>query len=359
MDHYSTLAIDKGASFDEVKRAYRQLVLLHHPDKTKNDDTMFKAITVAYSVLSDADKRREYDAIGQVYDISDLFEEVARKFTDFVFEHKEPLSEIIVEIPLSRVNSGGSEEVTYQIEEKCTHCDGIGAKNSQDVTTCLACNGTGRDFSTDTVTDSRCISCDGKRHHIKLNKVCIKCKGTTTCKASKTIEVLIPKGVPDGHSKRLAEKGGYNSRKGKNDDVWVVFQYAYSKKGISVHASNDVSITIDVRLEEILTGFVKRIHLYDKPYKLCSMSYLDPSRIRVISGMGLPIYKQNTCGSLYISFNVIYPDKQKFSRYHVIFQQMFKRDKIIPPDDGNMIDLLLQPFHEFEAVNPHVSKVPM
>lgn len=343
MDHYCTLAVAKNATLDEIKKSYRQLVLIHHPDKTKNDDTVFKAITVAYSVLSDAGKRKEYDMAGQVCDISELFEEAARNFTEFVFDERETSAEITVEIPLSSVNTGGSETITFDTDEKCTLCDGIGARSSDDVTTCLECNGTGRAFthiSAEIVAESRCPSCYGRRHHIKLNKVCIKCNGITTCKTTKTIDVMVPRGVPDGHSRRLTEMGGYNSRRGKHDDVWVVFRYTYSKKGISVHAGNDVSITVDVRLDEVLTGFVKRITLYDKPYKLCSISYLDPSKIRVISGMGLPIYKQNACGNLYISFNVIYPSKQKISRYHAIFQQMFKRGTVIrQPDDGDTIDL--------------------
>lgn len=334
MDHYEALGLTKSSTSDEIKKAYRQLVLIHHPDKTQTaDDSVFKNISLAYSVLGDEEKRRHYDLFGSTSnlpDLSDLFDDVlhsARNFTDYVFNK---VQEIDLEISLFDVRFGGVKQIQFKIDEICTYCDGIGAKHVDDVVTCIACKGSGRLFlevAPNLMADIVCSSCQGKKYHIKFNKTCSECDGRAIRSKQKIVDVKIPKGIPDGHAHRLIGKGGYNPDSTLHDDVRVIFKYVYNKKYISVHEGNDVSLTLDVRLDEVLTGFSKHVDLYDdhEQVQFVSNSYLDPTEIILIPNRGLPLYKSDQYGDLYISFNVSYPSKHRLVKYEGIFRQIFKK----------------------------------
>lgn len=350
MDHYVSLGLTKDSTAEEIKKAYRQLVLIHHPDKTKNeDDSVFKKISLAYSVLGDEEKRREYDLFGSMSnlpDLSDLFDDVlhsARNFKEYVFNRNglDDIQEIDLEVSLSEVKNGGVRKLHFDIDEICATCRGIGAKNIDDVVTCIACNGSGHSFleiAPNFMADTMCSSCQGKKCHIKFNKVCVDCNGNALMSKQKSVDVKIPKGIPDGHVHRLLGKGSYNQETTLHDDVRVVFKYVYNKKFISVHDDNDVSVTLDVRLDEVLTGFSKTLRLYDEHVRFVSKSYVDPTEIIVIPERGLPVYKANKNGNLYVSFNVSYPSKNRFVKYEGIFRQIFKKKE---NEDDSVLPLIM------------------
>lgn len=347
MDHYTSLGVSRDSTFEEIKKAYRQLALIHHPDKSQNnDDSTFKELTLAYSVLGDEEKRKDYDMFGSLAnfpDLSDLFDDVlhsARNFKDFVFKRQADILDVTLDISLSSVDEGVIQAATFEINDKCDVCDGIGAKSKEDVTVCITCNGTGHVFAevaANLMADSCCSSCFGKKCYIKINKICAGCNGNQTVLVTKTVDVKVPKGVPDGHVHRLIGKGSYNQSKGEYDDVRIVFHYVYNKRCVSVHEGNDVSVTIDLRLDEVLTGFSKVINLFEKPVEIKSSKYIDPTKMAVIPQRGLPIYKTDLRGDLYISFNVSYPSTKRLVKYHDILLRIFKRKNVESLPSSNVI----------------------
>ena len=258
-DYYEILGVQKGASLDEIKKAYRNLALKFHPDrvsvdKKKEAEERFKEISESYAVLSDPQKRSQYDQFGHAgidsrYSAEDIF-----KGADFgsIFEGAGLGGEMFEEILSSfGVFGGGSRrsgrgfssrgnDLEYEIEisfedaafgvkktisvprhETCGACNGSGAKPGTKKSTCPACNGRGQTMhSTGFFTLSQtCRRCGGEGSTIK--NPCADCGGTGRVRATKKIEVNIPAGVDTGSRLRVQGEGEAGSRGGHPGDLYI------------------------------------------------------------------------------------------------------------------------------------------
>ncbi len=236
-DYYETLGVSKSASDDEIKSAYRQLAKKYHPDLNKTPEAAekFKEINEAYSVLSDKQKRANYDQYGSAdgpqgfgggqgfsggfadsdgfggfEDIFNIFSNFGSRSSARVREEGEDVNINLV-ISFTEAAFGCEKEITVTRKERCKDCNGTGAKTSSDYVTCSECNGTGRVTYTQqtlfgmTRSVGTCRNCGGKGKVIK-NK-CPNCHGTGLKTVSSKIKVKIPAGIDNEQVIRLNGEG--------------------------------------------------------------------------------------------------------------------------------------------------------
>lgn len=225
-DYYSTLGVGKNASDDEIKSAYRSLAKKYHPDLNKTPEAAekFKEINEAYSVLSDKQKRANYDQFGSAdgpqgfgggqgfsgFGGGDFggFEDIFNIFSGFggrgPAQMQEQGEDIMANISITLEESafGCEKEINVSRKERCPDCGGTGAKSNSDYITCSECNGTGRVtrvqqtlFGT-TRTTGVCRNCNGKGKVVK-NK-CPTCRGTGLKLNNTRVKVKIPAGIDNG-----------------------------------------------------------------------------------------------------------------------------------------------------------------
>lgn len=236
-DYYATLGVNKSASDDEIKSAYRQLAKKYHPDLNKTPEAAekFKEINEAYSVLSDKQKRANYDQFGSAdgpqgfgggqgfsgFDSSEGFggfEDIFNIFSNFggrgrAQQAREEGDDINLNLVISFVDAafGCEKEVTVTRKERCESCNGTGAKTDSDYVTCSECNGTGRVTYTQqtlfgmTRTVGTCRNCGGKGKVVK-NK-CPDCRGTGLKTVTAKIKVKIPAGIDNEQTLRIEGQG--------------------------------------------------------------------------------------------------------------------------------------------------------
>ncbi len=250
-DYYSLLGVSRGASDDEIKKSYKRLAMKYHPDRNPNDkkaEGKFKEINEAYEVLSDQQKRSQYDRFGhdgvqmggargaQGFDFSDIFSDV---FAD-VFgggqrrsqsraqsaDKRKPSSiqgqdlEYTVELSLTQAILGCQYQVSFKAHTKCSSCDGRGAK-SDAVNTCPSCNGYGtirrsQGFFT---LEQTCPACGGQG--VALKNPCHKCNSEGRTIEQRKILVKIPAGIRNGQQIRLAGEGGAGVRGGAPGNLFI------------------------------------------------------------------------------------------------------------------------------------------
>jgi molecular chaperone DnaJ len=246
-NYYETLGIEKKATPDDIKKAFRKLAQKHHPDKG-GDESKFKEITEAYSVLSDEKKRREYDNYGQSFngggnpfggfdfsgfgqggvefDFSDLFN---GGFAD-IFGGGAPRARrgrdisIDIEVSFKEAVLGGKREVLISKVSRCDICKGDGGKPGTEMKSCSTCNGSGRVHETRNSLLGQfssvrtCSTCEGSG---KIpTEACDNCKGRGVLKRQEEIRVTIPAGIDGGEMIRMPGLGEA-IKNGTSGDLYV------------------------------------------------------------------------------------------------------------------------------------------
>ena len=236
-DYYSTLGVNKNASDDEIKSAYRQMAKKYHPDLNKTPEAAekFKEINEAYSVLSDKQKRANYDQYGSADGPQGFgggqgfsgfggeggfggFEDIFNIFSNFggrggQAQAREEGEDINEKITISFVEAafGVEKEITINRKERCKDCGGTGAKSNSDYVTCPECNGAGRVTYTQqtlfgmTRTTGICRNCNGKGKVVK--EKCPNCRGVGLKNTQTKIKVKIPAGIDNEQVIRLNGEG--------------------------------------------------------------------------------------------------------------------------------------------------------
>lgn len=274
-DYYETLGVDKTASKDEIKSAFRKKARKYHPDVNKSPDAeeKFKELGKAYEVLMDDDKRTMYDRYGEdglanagyntqgpfdfggFGDLGDIFESFFGG--GFGGSHRsnpnapQKGSDLRIDISLTFEEAVFGVEKNIEIEhlEVCSTCKGSGAKDASEVTTCSTCGGTGQvQQTTRTILGhftqvTICPHCQGKGKVVK--NPCPDCKGQGVKNVSKIINVKIPKGVDDGVKMRVAQEGDAGKNDGPAGDLYVVINVAshkvFKRRGIDIYLEQEIS----------------------------------------------------------------------------------------------------------------------
>lgn len=322
-DYYQILGVEKGASKEEIKKAFRKLAHKYHPDKKGGDEKKFKEAGEAYSVLSDDRKRAEYDAYGrtfngsaggqgfggfdfsgfqgadgQGFDFQDF--DLGDIFGDFFGgggrgQRRGRDISIDVEVDFKDSVFGTKRKVLLTKTSFCTECEGSGAKPGTEKTTCLTCGGDGRVNETRNSifgtfsTVRTCSACHGEGKIPK--EPCAKCHGEGVVNQQEEITVQIPAGIEDGQMIRLSGMGEAVAR-GTPGDLYVKVHVAshsvFKKQG------ENILMNLNVKLTDALLGAEYRIDTLDGPLKLKipeNTNFGDTLRVR---GKGVVL---NTTGS--------------------------------------------------------------
>lgn len=260
-NYYDVLGVDKKASADDIKSAYRKLAKKYHPDLNKGDKTAeqkFKEVNEAYEVLSDDKKRSNYDQFGSAEgnpnfgdffrggnssggfggfsDFGDIFGDIFSAFGGGRSARTvERGDDIDIQINLSFEESafGVSKDLLIPKIEKCSACSGTGAKNGKEFTQCSTCRGTGRVRYTQqtifgtTIQEGPCKECNATGKIIK--EKCTECSGKGYKKVTKTVRVKVPAGIADGQTITMRGEGNAPIRQGVNGDLHIYVRVAPHK----------------------------------------------------------------------------------------------------------------------------------
>lgn len=238
-DYYEVLGVNRDASESELKAAYRKLAHKYHPDKNPSDkaaEELFKEASVAYGVLSDAEKRAQYDRFGhagmgnmgddfgQSVNIQDIFGDI---FGDFFGVNKASKREkgadlkVHLNIAFKEAAFGCEKEIKLKRKESCIECSGSGAKNPKNKISCSMCKGHGeitmqKGFFAISQT---CPQCKGQG--VVITDPCNICKGSGKRSVESSLKVKVPAGIEDGIQLRYAQEGEAGSAKGPKGDLYI------------------------------------------------------------------------------------------------------------------------------------------
>ena len=347
-DYYEVLGVDKSASAEEIKKAYRKMAIKYHPDKNPGDkeaEEKFKEAAEAYSVLSDADKKARYDqfghagvegsgpdfsgGFGNLNDIlNDLFGGAFGGgfggFSGFgggfggqrgqrqqrVYRGRD--IRVRVKLTLEEIAKGVEKEISIEKNVPCSECGGKGAKNSSDIKTCPACQGSGQvqrvvnSFLGQTVTYSTCQQCGGEGKII--SNPCRSCNGTGLVRKRETIKVKIPAGVESGMQLTLQGEGHAAKNNGINGDLLVVIEeheHANLKR-----EGNNLYYTKVISVVDAMLGAEVSIPCLDGDYKIKVDAGTQSGEVVRLRGRGLPsVNGYGGTGDLYVKIAVWIPKR--------------------------------------------------
>jgi molecular chaperone DnaJ len=268
-DLYGILEVDSSASPDELKRSYRRLARQYHPDTNPGDaqaEARFKEISQAYEILSDPDRRANYDRFGSdvgaggnpfgdagsVQDIFDMFfGGMGNRSGQRRGPQPGPDAEMSVEISLDEAAFGASKEVTVTLPQRCGECHGSGCAPGTSPVTCVECAGLGEvrrvrnSILGQMMTTSVCTRCQGQGS--RIDQPCPRCRGEGRENLSTTFSVQIPAGVEDGSTMRLADRGPAGPRGGPNGRLFVHLRVTaderFERSGDDLHHQAHISFT--------------------------------------------------------------------------------------------------------------------
>jgi len=350
-DYYQILGVTKTASPDEIKKAYYKLAHKYHPDKG-GDEKKFKEICEAYQVLSNKEKRSQYDRFGQVFeggaqgpeqgfdfqwawgkpgsdfesafggdsgvefggDLGDIMEEMfgfgaSRKRKNFKRGRD---IEINVELSLEEVLNGKEKSFTLNKYTACLRCQGRGAEPNTKVKECFSCRGTGevqqikKTFFGAFTRYAVCPECGGEGH--RPEKECNVCRGEGRVKGEENIKIFVPAGVDTNQVIRVEGKGEAGKKSGKPGDLYVrIFvkrHPVFARKGDDLYLSVPISLT-----QAVLGGEIEVPTLEGKNISLTVSSGTESGKILRISGKGIPRFQGYSRGNLYVELIIKTPKK--------------------------------------------------
>jgi len=363
-DYYEILGLQRGASTDDIKSAYRKLALKWHPDRwldgseseKKTAEEKFKEASEAYSVLSDPDKKAKYDkfghaglggqgapdfsgGFGNLNDIlNDLFGEGFGGFGGFsgfggfrggagrsgaqqrTYRGRDIRTR--VRLTLEEIAKGVEKEISIERYEPCPECGGKGTKNDSDIQTCPNCNGTGQEqhvsnsFFGQTVTYTTCSRCGGEGKIIK--NPCHACGGSGLIRKKVTIKVRIPAGIENGMQLTIRGEGHAAKHNGINGDLLVLIEEIphpnLKRNGNNLFYSKIISVT------DAILGTEVSIPCLDGTYRTKVDAGTQSGTIVRLKGKGLPSvsgYGSGT-GDLYVKYIVWIPKKLRSNEKETI-----------------------------------------
>ena len=328
-DYYEVLGVGRDAGETEIKKAFRRLARELHPDVNDHDpeaEDKFKEAAEAYEVLSDADRRRQYDAYGHegvrsggyapnfegFGSISDLF---SAFFGGGAGAGRAggPMQggdvAVAVEVDLTDAARGKTVEVAYDATARCETCHGNGAQPGTPIKTCTRCGGAGqiqavqRTAFGQLVRTAVCDVCDGDGR--VPEQPCETCSGRGLVARRATVEVDIPAGIADGQRIRLTGRGHAGDRGGPAGDLYVLVRVREDERFI--RDGDDLVTLADVPAPLAALGTRIEVETLDGPVPLEIPAGTQPGETIVLGGRGMPPLRRGRTGDLRVIVNVTVP----------------------------------------------------
>jgi molecular chaperone DnaJ len=335
-DYYKILGVEKNASEDELKKAYRRLAHEHHPDKNGGDGQKFKEVNEAFQVLGDAQKRAQYDQFGSAAfdqggfgagnpaggfgfdpggfnvnfgDMGDLGDILGGMFGfggRGARQRKGQDIQVDVEIEFLDAVRGVNKKIGLYKQDKCSGCAGNGAAADSKLNTCKTCNGQGRvERAQRTIFGTvqsfvACAECQGTGQ--VPEKPCAKCRGTGAEKRNQEIEINIPAGISDGDAIKVSGAGEYAGRGAHAGDLLV-------RIGVRPHPSferqgNDIYSTVEAAYSMLTLGGKIDVQTVDGASSLKIPQATKPGTVFKLRGKGLPFMRSMGRGDHMITVQV-------------------------------------------------------
>lgn len=335
-DYYEVLGVSKDASKDEIKKAYRKLSKKYHPDINKEEgaDEKFKEITEAYEVLSDQNKRANYDQFGHSgpqggfggqgfggQDFSGFgggFEDIFSTFFGGGGAQRDPNAprkgddlQYTMTISFEEAVFGAEKEISIRKEVKCETCEGSGAKPGSKKKTCHYCNGAGHvAVEQNTIlgrvrTEKVCPVCNGTGEEIE--EPCPTCHGKGTQTKNVKIKVKVPEGVDTDQQIRLAGEGAPGHNGGPQGDLYVVFRVKTSDKFI--REGDDIFYNLKISFPQAALGDEVKVPTLDGEVILTVPEGTQDGKQFRMKDKGVKNVHGYGHGDLFVNINVVTPTK--------------------------------------------------
>ncbi len=331
-DYYEVLGVNKSASADQIKSAYRKLAVKYHPDKNKGDkgaEEKFKEASEAYHVLSNSERKQNYDNFGHAafenggggrggfgnFDFSNHFSDI---FEDFFGEgfgggrrsrrSNSRGSDLRYDLTISleEAFSGKKQDIKFSTSEKCDTCSGTGSKPGHQAGTCSMCGGHGQVRSSQGffTVQQTCPQCAGAGEEI--THPCSSCNGQGKKQASKRLSVTIPKGVDDGTRIRLSGKGEAGSRGGGSGDLYLFINV--HSHDLFKRSDENLFFECPVSIADAALGTSIEIPTIDGgKAKIKIPAGTQSGKQFRLRGKGMPYMRGNDFGDLYVQVNTEVP----------------------------------------------------
>lgn len=353
-DLYEILGVAKGASAEEIKKAYRKLAHKYHPDKPDGDEAKFKEINGAYQVLGNAERRQRYDQFGPGYeqqagargqgfnwedfaraaggaggpfggsqgqrveydfgDFGDIFGDIFGFGRRSGGRTARPVGQDIqmdMTVPFREAVFGTETEVSLYKHVVCTHCTGSGAEPGTKVETCQTCGGRGQVARVQQTilgqfqTASICTDCQGEGKRPEKN--CSVCHGEGRVKQEDSIRIKVPAGISDGETIRVAGKGEPGLRGGQTGDLYITVRVEPEPK--FDRDGDDIHSTVEITFSQAALGAKISVETLDGEVMLKVPAGTQSGKVFKLSEKGVPHLRTRGRGDHLVTVQVVTPTK--------------------------------------------------
>lgn len=352
-DYYAVLGVDRSATEDEIKRAYRALARELHPDANPGDpaaEERFKEVSVAYETLRDPERRRRYDTFGDTgrggagpgepFGFGDIFD----AFFSGSFGARgpggpphAPDAEAVVELDLTEAAFGCTQLLEVDLPSACDACDGSGCAPGTHPATCTSCNGSGevrevrRSILGQLVTAAPCPTCRGLGRTIP--DPCPECRGDGRVRRTREIEVEVPAGIDDGQRLRLPGRGPAAPQGGIPGDLYVTIRVrahpTLERHGFDLVHRRALAFT------QAALGVVLEVETMEEPVDVEIPAGTQPGQVFRLKGRGVPVLQGRGRGDLLVVVDVEVPQRLAPEEVELLTRLAELRgEEVSPPESG-------------------------
>ncbi len=342
VDYYQILGVDKNASHDDIKRAFRRLAHEHHPDKQGGNADKFKEINTAYQVLSNSEKRQQYDQFGAGFDqpgggaggfnwnnaggqgfggfnqqfdfgdMGDIFGDMFG-FGGGRSSKRSGAQDIQMEMPISFRQSyeGVEEQISLYRNVSCHTCSGSGAEPGSKIEQCSVCKGSGRVRKVQNTMlgniqlESVCSTCQGTGE--RITKPCKKCGGVGLEKEQERLTIKVPAGIRDGQTLRFAGKGERLNKESNAGDLYIIIRVESDK--VFTRQEDDLLVSIGIPFTTLALGGEVAVPTMEGSLRLKVPAGTPSGKTFSLKHKGFTKLTGRGAGDQLVTVNVTVPDK--------------------------------------------------